>query len=48
MACEGKCEAPPNKGVRRTWWCGFAKNGKVKDHPEHDHQYRGEWFHCYG
>lgn len=47
--CEGRCETPPNKGVRKTWWCGFRKSGgHVKDHPEHDHLYQGEWYHCYG
>lgn len=48
MTCEGKCTDPPNKGIRSTWWCGFSKKGHVKDHEEHDHYYRGKWYHCYG
>lgn len=48
MACDGKCTDPPNKGIRSTWWCGFSKKGHVKDHEEHDHYYRGKWYHCYG
>lgn len=43
--CKDKC-AP--KGVRQTWWCGFRTVTIPKDHNEHDHLYKGEWFHCYG
>lgn len=47
--CEGRCEAPPNKGIRQTWWCGFRKSGgRTTDHDEHDHYHKGQWFHCYG
>lgn len=46
--CVGKCEQPPNRGVRRTYWCGFRTQHTPKDHDEHDHFYRGEWLHCYG
>lgn len=46
--CEGKCTAPPNKGVRQTYWCGFTPKGKVADHEEHDYQLKGQWYHCYG
>lgn len=43
--CKDKC-AP--KGMRQTWWCGHRLPRAPKDHDEHDHFYRGEWFHCYG
>jgi hypothetical protein len=46
--CEGKCAAPPNRGVRQTWWCGHAKKSTPKDHEEHDWQHKGWWYHCYG
>lgn len=46
--CEGRCEAPPNKGIRQTWWCGFKKKHTPKDHDEHDHYHDGQWYHCYG
>lgn len=47
--CEGRCERPPNRGIRKTWWCGFRSNGgRTTDHDEHDHQYKGDWYHCYG
>lgn len=46
--CEGKCTAPPNKGVRQTYWCGFKSTGEVRDHEEHDHLMKGQWYHCYG
>ena len=47
--CEGRCERPPNRGIRKTWWCGFrSKGGRIEDHDEHDHQYQSDWYHCYG
>lgn len=46
--CEGRCEAPPNKGIRKTWWCGLRTGSTPKDHDEHDHFYEGQWYHCYG
>jgi hypothetical protein len=46
--CEGKCTAPPNKGVRQTYWCGFTKRRTPQDHEEHDHKFKGQWYHCYG
>ncbi len=50
MTCSGKCTAPPNKGIRATYWCGFKAVRAPKDHPEHDHYDRkiGRWVHCYG
>lgn len=47
MACEDEC-AKHNKGVRQTWWCGFKVKHTPKDHDEHDHLYKGVWYHCYG
>lgn len=46
--CEGKCTAPPNRGVRQSYWCGFTKNRTPKDHKEHDYKFKGQWYHCYG
>lgn len=46
--CEGKCAAPPYKGVRQTYWCGFTSKGKQADHEEHDYMFKNEWYHCYG
>ncbi len=46
--CEGRCERPPNKGIRKTWWCGLRTGSTPKDHDEHDHFYEGQWYHCYG
>lgn len=46
--CEGKCAAPPNKGIRKVWWCGLLKKHNPADHKEHDFSHKGEWYHCYG
>ena len=43
--CDDKC-AP--KGLQKTWWCGLRGDYTPPDHEEHDHCYKGEWFHCYG
>lgn len=48
--CEGKCTAPPNRGVRSSYWCGFKQKANPPQHQEHDWFDRrsGRYVHCYG